>query len=96
MKCHSTFCILGVIVVGEVALHVVHPGWRMSSISAVADEAAHCSRRFLFERCHGLTILDFGGGSGIRGSGGEDGKGEGGKGEGGGREEGEGLEEGEH
>ena len=35
-------------------------------------------------------------GSGIRGSGGEYGKGEGGKGEGGGREEGEGLEEGEH
>ena len=30
------------IAVGEVALHVVHPGWRMGGISAVADEAAHC------------------------------------------------------
>ena len=27
--------------VGEVALHFVHPGWRMGGISAVADEAAH-------------------------------------------------------
>ena len=61
VKCHSTFCILGVIAVGEVALHVVHPGWRMSSISAVAGEAAHCTQRSLFERCNGLTILDFGG-----------------------------------
>ena len=47
VKCHSTFCTLGVIAVGEVALNVVHPGWRMGSISAVADEAAHCSQRKL-------------------------------------------------
>ena len=60
VKCHSTFSIIGVIAVGEVALHVVHPGWRMSSISAVADEAAHCSQRRLFERCHGLTTFSFG------------------------------------
>ena len=33
------------IAVGEVALHFVHPGWRMGGISAVADEAAHCSLR---------------------------------------------------
>ncbi len=49
------------IVVGEVASHFVHPGWRMGGISAVADEAAHCYMRKLFERCHGLTILNFGG-----------------------------------
>ena len=33
----------------------------MGNISAVANEAAHCYMRKLFERCHGLTILNFGG-----------------------------------
>ena len=49
------------IVVGEVALNCAHPVWRMGGISAVADEAAHCYMRKLFERCHGFTMLSFGG-----------------------------------
>ena len=38
-------------------------GWEMPwvGISAVADEAAHCYMRKLFERCHGLAILNFSG-----------------------------------
>ena len=37
----------------------------ISVISAVADEAAHCYMRKLFERCHGLAILNFGGWVGV-------------------------------
>ena len=30
------------IAAGEVALHLVHPGWRMGGFAAVADGATHC------------------------------------------------------
>jgi len=43
--------------VGEVEFNVVNAGWRMSNISAVADEAAHSSPRKLFVRCNGLAIV---------------------------------------
>ena len=37
----------------------------MGGISAVADEAAHCYMRKLFEMCHGFAILNFGGWVGV-------------------------------
>ena len=53
VKCHSTLCTLGVIAVGGVALHVVHPGWRMGGIGLGRPLLIHYMRK-LFERCHGL------------------------------------------
>ena len=46
------------IAVGEVALHFVHPGWRMGGISAVADEAAHFSPLSLVGKISGSGLAD--------------------------------------